>query len=150
MLHGGMFVKNIMSYFTIMAILSLLIPIIPGFNKWRDHVLIGVFLIAYLVILVFSAFAHASYFTLRTGGKILITILMDSFYMWVAIVPLSLILANFTSMPIEILYPVCQGAELLKIFIAGYFLLKGNWAERLVAEDSESDAEVPTENIKSE
>lgn len=62
MLHGGMFVKNIMSYFCIMAILSLLIPIIPGFNKWRDHVLIGVFLIAYLVILVFSAFAHADRF----------------------------------------------------------------------------------------
>lgn len=62
MLHGGMFVKNIMSYFTIMAILSLLIPIIPGFNKWRDHVLIGVFLIAYLAILVFSAFAHADRF----------------------------------------------------------------------------------------
>ena len=64
MLHGGMFVKNIMSYFTIMAILSLLIPIIPGMNKWRDHVLIGVFLIAYLVILVFSAFAHADRFHL--------------------------------------------------------------------------------------
>ena len=64
MLHGGMFVKNIMSHFTIIAILSLLIPIIPGFNKWRDHVLIGVFLIAYLVILVFSAFAHADRFHL--------------------------------------------------------------------------------------
>lgn len=62
MLHGGMFVKNIMSYFCIMAIISLLFPLIPGFNKWRDHVLIGVFLIAYLVILVFSAFAHADRF----------------------------------------------------------------------------------------
>ena len=62
MLHGGMFVKNIMSYFCIMAIISLLFPLIPGFNKWRDHVLIEVFLIAYLVILVFSAFAHADRF----------------------------------------------------------------------------------------
>ena len=62
MLHGAMFIKNVMSYFCIMAILSLLIPIIPGMNKWRDHVLIGVFLIAYLVILVFSAFAHADRF----------------------------------------------------------------------------------------
>ena len=61
-LHGAMFVKNIMSYFCIMAIISLLFPLIPGFNKWRDHVLIGVFLIAYLVILVFSAFAHADRF----------------------------------------------------------------------------------------
>lgn len=62
MLHGGMFVKNIMSYFCVMAIITLLFPIIPGFNKWRDHVLIGVFLIAYLVILVFSAFAHSDRF----------------------------------------------------------------------------------------
>ena len=64
MLHGGMFVKNIMSYFCIMAIMSLLFPLIPGYDKWRDHVLIGVFLIAYLVILVFSAFAHADRFHL--------------------------------------------------------------------------------------
>ena len=62
MLHGGMFVKNIMSYFCIMAIMSLLFPLIPGYDKWRDHVLIGVFLIAYLVILIFSAFAHADRF----------------------------------------------------------------------------------------
>lgn len=62
MLHGGMFVKNIMSYFCIMALMSLLFPLIPGYDKWRDHVLIGVFLIAYLVILVFSAFAHADRF----------------------------------------------------------------------------------------
>ena len=62
MLHGGMFVKNIMSYFCIMALMSLLFPLIPGYDKWRDHVLIGVFLIAYLVILVFSAFAHSDRF----------------------------------------------------------------------------------------
>ena len=62
MLHGGIFVKNIMSYFCIMAIMSLLFPLIPGYDKWRDHVLIGVFLIAYLAILVFSAFAHADRF----------------------------------------------------------------------------------------
>lgn len=62
MLHGGMFVKNIMSYFCIMALMSLLFPLIPGYDKWRDHVLIGVFLIAYLAILIFSAFAHADRF----------------------------------------------------------------------------------------
>ena len=64
MLHGAMFTKNMMSYFTIMAIISLLFPLIPGFNKWREHILVEVFLIAYLVILVFSAFAHADRFHL--------------------------------------------------------------------------------------
>lgn len=62
LLHGGMVVKNIMSYFCIIALISLLFPLIPGYNKWRDHILIGVFLLAYLVILVFSAFAHADRF----------------------------------------------------------------------------------------
>ena len=62
LLHGGMVVKNIMSYFCIIALISLLFPLIPGYNKWRDHVLIGVFLLAYLVILIFSAFAHADRF----------------------------------------------------------------------------------------
>ena len=62
LLHGGMVVKNIMSYFCIIALISLLFPLIPGYNKWRDHVLIGVFLLGYLAILVFSAFAHADRF----------------------------------------------------------------------------------------
>lgn len=62
MLHGGMVVKNIMSYFCIIAIICLIFPVVPGLNKWRNHVLLGVFLIAYLAILVFSAFAHADRF----------------------------------------------------------------------------------------
>ena len=62
LLHGGMVVKNMMSYFCIIALISLLFPLIPGYNKWRDHVLIGVFLLGYLAILVFSAFAHADRF----------------------------------------------------------------------------------------
>lgn len=62
MLHGGMVTKNIMSFFCIMAIITLITPIIPNKNKWRDHVLIGSFLIAYLLILTFSAFAHADRF----------------------------------------------------------------------------------------
>ena len=62
MLHGGMVTKNIMSYFCIIALVILLFPILPNMNKWRDHVLPGAFLLAYLLILVFSAFAHADRF----------------------------------------------------------------------------------------
>ena len=62
MLHGGMVTKGVMSFFCLLAIISLLFPLIRGLNNWRDHVLIGVFLIAYLMILVFSAFAHADRF----------------------------------------------------------------------------------------
>ncbi len=62
MLHGGMIVKNIMSYFCLIAIISLIFPLIPGLNNWRNHILIGVFLLAYLAILSLSAFAHSDRF----------------------------------------------------------------------------------------
>jgi phosphoglycerol transferase MdoB-like AlkP superfamily enzyme len=62
MLHGGMVTKGIMSFFCILALVTLLLPVIRGMNNWRDHILIGAFLIAYLLILVFSAFAHADRF----------------------------------------------------------------------------------------
>jgi phosphoglycerol transferase MdoB-like AlkP superfamily enzyme len=62
MLHGGMVTKGIMSFFCVLAIISLLFKVIPGKNNWRQHILIGGFLLAYLGILVFSAFAHADRF----------------------------------------------------------------------------------------
>lgn len=62
MLHGGMVTKGIMSFFCLVAVISLLFKVIPGKNNWRQHILIGGFLLAYLGILVFSAFAHADRF----------------------------------------------------------------------------------------
>ena len=57
MIHGGNFVKNIVSYFTIMTLFVLLLS-----GKWRKHVLIGAILVGYLVVLVFSNFAQSERF----------------------------------------------------------------------------------------
>ena len=59
MIHGGNFVKNITSYFTIMALFVLLFS-----GKWRQHVLPLAVLCGYLVVLVFSNFAHSERFHL--------------------------------------------------------------------------------------
>lgn len=63
MIHGGLVVKNIMSGLTIFAIFLLLLE---GGSirkaRWREHVLLVAMLGGYLVILVFSAFAHAERF----------------------------------------------------------------------------------------
>lgn len=59
MIHGGNFVKNIVSYFTIMALFVLLLS-----GRWRKHVLIGAILVGYLVVLVFSNFAQSERFHL--------------------------------------------------------------------------------------
>lgn len=59
MIHGGNFVKNITSYFTIMALFVLLFS-----GKWRKHVLPMAVLCGYLVVLVFSSFAQSERFHL--------------------------------------------------------------------------------------
>lgn len=57
MIHGGNFVKNILSYFTIMALLILLVT-----GNWRKHVLLIAVLCGYLLVLVFSNFAQSERF----------------------------------------------------------------------------------------
>ena len=57
LIHGGNFVKNITSYFTILALLILLFT-----GDWRKHVLPISVLVGYLVVLVFSSFAHSERF----------------------------------------------------------------------------------------
>jgi len=58
-IHGGNFVKNIMSYFTILALFVLLFS-----GNWRKHVLPIAILCGYLVVLVFSNFAQSERFHL--------------------------------------------------------------------------------------
>jgi 4-amino-4-deoxy-L-arabinose transferase-like glycosyltransferase len=57
LLNGGNFVKNIISFFTILAMVMLLIS-----GKWRDHLLPLSFMLGYLVVLVMSVFAQAERF----------------------------------------------------------------------------------------
>jgi hypothetical protein len=59
LIHGGYFVKNIVSYFTIMALLILLVT-----GNWRKHVLPIAVLCGYLLVLVFSNFAQSERFHL--------------------------------------------------------------------------------------
>lgn len=57
MMNGANFIKNIMSGFTIFAVILLLIR-----KDWRKHVLPLATMCGYLVVLVFSNFAHSERF----------------------------------------------------------------------------------------
>lgn len=59
MIHGGNYVKNIISFFTIAALFIMLFS-----GKWRRYVLPISILCGYLVVLVFSNFAHSERFHL--------------------------------------------------------------------------------------
>lgn len=57
MMHGGNFIKNIMSGLTILSLILLLIR-----GEWRKHVLPIAVMCGYLFVLVFSNFAHSERF----------------------------------------------------------------------------------------
>ena len=79
----------------------------------------------------FNAYTHATYFTLRSGGQALVTFLFDSCFVWTICVPLALSLANWTPIPILLLYFLCQSMDLLKCAIGTYMLKQGKWIQNL-------------------
>lgn len=57
LLNGGNFVKNIISAFTILAMVILLMS-----GRWREHLLPLAFTLGYLMVLVMSTFSHSERF----------------------------------------------------------------------------------------
>ena len=83
------------------------------------------------IMLPIASFTFATYFTLRAGGKALITFLFDSCFLWVGPVFLSVILSRFTAIPILPLYAICHLVDIVRC-VAGVILLKKvKWMARL-------------------
>ena len=81
------------------------------------------------------AFMHACYFTLRSGGKTVITFLFDSGFLWCVTVPVVFLLSRFTQIPIIPLYFCSSLSEMVKC-IGGYVLVKrGDWLQNIVEKE---------------
>ena len=118
----------------IMASLSNVFPLLFGVEPAVFE--LSAFMLVVLGILTpVMALCHASYFTLRTGGKIFITVMLDSVFMWVVAVPLAFCLSRFTDLAIEPLFILSQLAELIKCVIALFLIRKVNWASQIVDDD---------------
>lgn len=119
----------------VMALLLIVTStLFPRLYKTTDDVrtLAAYMIVVSAALLPFCAYAHSAYFTLRSGGKVAVTLLFDSVYMWVLVVPLVWLLSRFTPMNIHWLFAAGQSVEIMKC-IFGYILLsKTNWAKQLV------------------
>lgn len=79
------------------------------------------------------ACAHSCYFTLRSGGKTVITFMFDSGYTWVVSIPLSFCLVRLTGLPIVPIYIICQMADLIKCTFGLILVKKGIWVNNIVS-----------------
>lgn len=90
------------------------------------------FIIISAMAMPLCAFSHCSYFTLRSGGKTIVTFLFDSVYTWVVMIPYAFILSRFTTLSITMVFFLVSFTEIIKVII-GFFMIKSNvWLQNIV------------------
>lgn len=119
------------------AVMLVLAPVFPGFYKINEEAreLAKYFIIATAVFMPQNAFLHAAYFTLRSGGKTVITFLFDSVFIWCVSVAIAFTLSRYTSLPVIVVYVMVQLGDLIKCFIGFLLVKKGIWLQNIVEKE---------------
>ena len=121
------------------AILFSLSAVFPSFYNAEQSVkdLACGFIRISAVCMPLYAFMHASYFTLRTGGKTLVTFLFDSVFLWGVSTPTAFIISRYTVMPVLTMFFCVQMIDLIKCIIGFILVKKGIWLQNLVKQSTE-------------
>ena len=88
------------------------------------------------VAIPFDSLAHATYFTLRSGGKMLITFIFDCGFMWVFTVLPAYLISNFTAIPFIALFIIVHAVTLIK-GLGGILLVRRDfWVKNIVPDET--------------
>jgi Na+-driven multidrug efflux pump len=116
------------------VIMMLVGTIFPNIYETEESIkaLAREFILISAAVMPVCAYCHCSYFTLRSGGKTVITFLFDSVYTWVIVIPVATILAKYTTLGIALVFFLVQSLEFVKAII-GYFMVRsGVWLQNIV------------------
>ena len=83
------------------------------------------------LVLPLDCLAHGSYFTMRSGGKTLVTFLFDSGFSWAVNVPVAYCVAHFTALGILPLYAISAFTVIFKCIIGLTLVHKKYWVNTL-------------------
>lgn len=124
------------------ALLAAAAPLIPRIYNTTDLVrsLATKFILISAACMPIQAFTHCCYFTLRSGGKTMITFLFDSAYVWVIVVPFVYALVHFTDLPIVPVYLCGQLIDIVKCVIGYLMVHRGIWVHNIVSTAAEQGA----------
>lgn len=117
------------------AVMLILAPFFPMLYNTNSEAreLAKYFIMITAVFMPQNAFLHASYFTLRSGGKTIITFLFDSVFIWCVSVTIAFTLSRFTALPVIAVYTFVQIGDLIKCAIGFILVKKGIWLQNIVA-----------------
>ncbi len=133
-------VDNKMIAFSVMCstgvavMMFLLAPWFPQAYKISEEarLLAGRFLIAAAVFMPQHAFLHSTYFTLRSGGKTIITFFFDGVFIWCVSVAIAFLLSRYTAMPVVAVFVMVQLGDILKCVTGFVLVKKGIWLQNIV------------------
>lgn len=88
-----------------------------------------------------TSYVHGAYFTIRSGGKTIVTFIFDCLFTWVVCLPIAYLLCTFTSLSVVWIFFFVQCADIIKAIIGGAMIHSGVWANNVV--DVKEQAPIP-------
>lgn len=125
---------NVVCCLTMGTLLCIASPFVPLIYNTENHIrhLATLLLIVNAAYSPLSGFANISYFTLRSGGKTIITFLFDSVFTWVINYPTAYLLVTLTNLPIVWVVLMVQCMDVIKCVLGFILLKKGVWIHNMV------------------
>lgn len=115
----------------VMLVLAQYFPLLYKTND-EARILATHFIMVAAIFMPQNAFLHASYFTLRSGGKTIITFLFDSVFIWCVSVTIAFTLSHYTTLPVIAVFTFVQMGDLIKCVIGFVLVKKGVWLQNIV------------------
>ena len=126
---------SVMCCTCVALVMFVMAPLFPRLYKINDEarVLAKYFIMVTAFFMPQNALLHATYFTLRSGGKTIITFLFDSVFIWCVSVVIAFVLSRFTGLPVIAVYAMVQLGDIIKCIIGFILVKKGVWLQNIVA-----------------
>lgn len=117
------------------SVMACVAPLIPQIYNTTDAVkaLACELLYVSAAAMPMNAYTNSCYFTLRSGGKTIITFIFDSAFLWCIAVPAAFVLSRFTALPILPLYIAVYALDLIKCGVGFYLVRKRKWVNNIVS-----------------
>ena len=125
---------SMVSVIAIALTMACFAPLFPKIYNTEDTVrqLATTLILTAAIFMPVQSGTNAGYFTLRSGGKTLMTFLFDCGFVWIINVPLAFILSRYTDLYIVWLYASILSTEIFKCILSYILVKKGIWLNSVV------------------
>lgn len=109
------------------GVMALASPVFPGIYQTTPEVrsLAATLILLVALFMPQNGILHSTYFTIRAGGKTLITLIFDSGFVWGLMIPVAFVLTRYTDLPMPAVFIAVNAIDMFKC-VVGFCLLRSN------------------------